>query len=188
MHEDVADRFVEKLKAAVTKMYGKHPSQSPHFARMISKKVAERVASCIVEGKIVLGGRSNVSDRYVEPTLLYPRDWNDPAMQQEVFRPVLSALPYKGLNSFIANIKTRDKRLAAYVFSRDPSVVDKFIGSVSFGDGCVNMTNLHCWVWSLSFGGVGNSGTVRYFDKVRFEALSNTKPMLISPADRIVDV
>lgn len=188
VHDDVADAFVDKLKASVRRMYGDDPSQSPDFARMISEDDAERVASYIVEDQLVLGGRFSVEDRYVEPTLLYQAAWDDPATQQEVFGPVLPILRYGDLDEVIDRIKTLDKPLAAYVFSRDHAAIDRFNTSVSFGGGCVNMTNLHCWVGSLPFGGVGSSGMGKYYGKAGFDALSNTKSMLVSPADQVVDV
>lgn len=73
MHESVADAFIAKLKAAIVKMYGSDPQQSPDFARMISEHDAQRVASYILPDKVVHGGRSDIKARYVEPTVLYPR-------------------------------------------------------------------------------------------------------------------
>jgi acyl-CoA reductase-like NAD-dependent aldehyde dehydrogenase len=45
--------------------------------------------------------------------------------------------------------------------------------------GCINQTNLHCWIDSLPFGGVGMAGMGKYYGKAGFEALSNTKAMLV---------
>ncbi|MGP4842830.1 aldehyde dehydrogenase family protein [Marinobacter sp. 1Y8] len=188
VHDSVADTFVDKLKASVIRMYGADPSQSPDLARMISEKDAARVASYILPEKTVLGGRSNVPDRYVEPTLLYPSDWSDPAMQQEVFGPVLPILRYSDLNELIDRLKSREKPLAAYIFSRDEVTIERFLQSVSFGGGCVNLTNLHCWIGSLPFGGVGHSGMGKYYGKAGFDVMSNAKSLLISPADQSVDV
>lgn len=188
VHDSVADTFVEKLKAAVIRMYGTDPSQSPDFARMISEKDTQRVASYILPDKVVLGGSSDVSARYVEPTLLYPSEWSDPAMQQEVFGPVLPILRYDDISTVVQTLKTRDKPLAAYIFSGADAMIERFLQSLSFGGGCVNLTNLHCWVGSRPFGGVGHSGMGKYYGKAGFDALSNAKSLLISPAHRTVDV
>ncbi|MFG6176186.1 aldehyde dehydrogenase family protein [Halomonas sp. THAF12] len=188
VHDSVAEAFVEKLKASVTRMYGEDPVKSPDFARMISEKDAARVQSYILPEKTVLGGRSNQAERYVEPTLLYPSDWSDPAMQQEIFGPVLPILRFDDLEALIARLKTRDKPLAAYIFSQDEATIERFLHAFSFGGGCVNLTNLHCWVGSLPFGGVGMSGMGKYYGKAGYEALSNAKSLLISPADKTLDV
>ena len=188
VHESVADEFVAKLKASIVRMYGEDPQQSPDFARMISEHDVERVVSYLVPEKIVLGGRHDVAARYVEPTLLYPSAWDDPALQQEIFGPVLPILPYRDLGELVATIKRRPKPLAAYVFSKNPRHVDFVLGSLSFGGGCVNQTNLHCWIDSLPFGGVGYSGMGKYYGKAGFDALSNTKAMLIGNPDLPLDV
>jgi len=188
VHERVADEFVARLKASIVRMYGEDPQQSPDFARMISEHDVERVVSYLLPEKIVLGGRYDVAARYVEPTILYPSAWEDPALQQEIFGPVLPVLRYRDLAELVATIKRRPKPLAAYVFSKDPSNVDFVLGSLSFGGGCVNQTNLHCWIDSLPFGGVGYSGMGKYYGKAGFDALSNTKAMLIGNPDLPLDV
>ncbi|MDF2475129.1 MAG: aldehyde dehydrogenase [Sphingobacterium sp.] len=188
VHESIADEFLDKLKASVIKMYGEDPSQSPDFARMISEHDTERVASYIVPEKVVLGGRFNVKDRYVEPTILYPSTWEDPAMQQEIFGPVFPILVYNDLKEIVEIIKRKPKSLAAYFFSKNQANIDYFINSVSFGGGCINQTNLHCWIDSLPFGGVGYAGMGKYYGKAGFDALSNTKAMLIGNPDLELDV
>jgi aldehyde dehydrogenase (NAD+) len=188
VHESVADEFIGRLKAAVVKMYGDDPQQSPDFARMISSHDAERVASYILSDKVVHGGRHDLEQRYVEPTILYPSGWSDPAMQQEVFGPVLPVLPYSDLKQTLDIIKRQPKPLAAYIFSSNQRTIDYVLHSLSFGGGCVNQTNLHCWIDSLPFGGVGYSGMGKYYGKAGFDAMSNTKAMLIGNPDVELDV
>lgn len=188
VHESVADAFLEKLKASITTMYGDDPQRSPDFARMISEHDAERVASYIVADKVVHGGRHDVAARYVEPTVLFPSTWDDPAMQQEVFGPVLPVLPYRDLREIVGIMKRKPKPLACYVFSKRQASIDYVLNGLSFGGGCVNQTNLHCWIDSLPFGGVGNSGMGKYYGKAGFDALSNTKSMLIGNPDAVLDV
>lgn len=184
VHEEVAQPFVDRLGASIRRMYGEDPGRSPDFARMISQADAARVVSYLLPDKVVHGGRYDVEARYVEPTVLYPSDWDDPAMRQEVFGPVLPVLPYRDLASLCTRIKQLPKPLAGYVFSRDQRVIDTFLRSVSFGGGCVNQTNLHCWIDDLPFGGVGYAGIGKYYGKAGFDALSNRKGLLIADADR----
>jgi len=188
VHETIAGEFLDKLKKATIKMYGEDPSQSPDFARMISEHDTERVASYIIPEKVVLGGHYNVKERYVEPTILYPSTWEDPAMQQEIFGPVFPILVYNDLKEIVEIIKRKPKSLAAYFFSKNQANIDYFINAVSFGGGCINQTNLHCWIDSLPFGGVGYAGMGKYYGKAGFDALSNTKAMLIGNPDLELDV
>ncbi|MGX9719080.1 aldehyde dehydrogenase family protein [Stenotrophomonas acidaminiphila] len=188
VHRSIADEFIARLKRSLTAMYGEDPARSPDFARMISEHDTERVASYIVPEKVVHGGRYDVPGRYVEPTVLYPSAWDDPAMQQEIFGPVLPVLPFDDLRELVRIIKRRPRPLAAYVFSTDKAAVDYVLGSVSFGGGCVNQANLHCWIDSLPFGGVGCSGMGKYYGKAGFDTLSNTKAVLIGNPDVVLDV
>lgn len=109
-------------------------------------------------------------------------------MQQEVFGPVLPVLPYRDLKQTVNIIKRRPKALAAYVFSKSQQNIDYVLHGLSFGGGCVNQTNLHCWIDNLPFGGVGQSGMGKYYGKTGFDALSNTKAMLIGNPDVELDV
>lgn len=188
VHRSIADDFIARLKRSLTAMYGEDPQQSPDFARMISAHDTERVASYILPDKVVHGGRHDVADRYVEPTVLYPSSWDDPAMQQEVFGPVLPVLAYDDFDAMLDTVMRKPRPLAAYIFSKEPSRIERFVGRVSFGGGCVNQTNLHCWIDSLPFGGVGCSGMGKYYGKAGFDALSNTKALLLGNPDEVLDV
>ena len=75
-----------------------------------------------------------------------------------------------------------------YIFSKNQATIDYVLRSLSFGGGCVNQTNLHCWIDSLPFGGVGYSGMGKYYGKAGFDALSNTKALLIGNPDLELDV
>lgn len=130
VHESVADTFIAKLKASIVKMYGTDPQQSPDFARMISEYDAQRVASYILPERVVHGGRSDTKARYVEPTILYPSTWDDPALQQEVFGPVLPVMPYSDMKKIVGILKRKPKSLAAYVFSKTQANIDYVLGSV----------------------------------------------------------
>lgn len=188
VHRSIADEFIARLKRSLVAMYGENPRQSPDFARMITEHDAERVGSYIMPEKVVHGGSFDVAGRFVEPTVLYPSSWDDPAMQQEIFGPVLPVLPYDDLIDVVNIIKRKPKSLAAYIFSKDQAAIDLFLSGVSFGGGCVNQTNLHCWIDSLPFGGVGYSGMGKYYGKAGFDALSNTKALLIGNPDLLLDV
>ena len=112
---------------------------------------------------------------------------DDPALRQEVFGPVLPVLRYADLDDVILRVQDKERPLAAYVFTEDDAVRDAVLGRLSFGGGCVNQTNIHCWVDSLPFGGVGWSGFGKYYGREGFDALSNKKSILISDGPGSID-
>ena len=187
-HESIADQLVDAMRKSIARMYGNDPQRSPDFARLISEQDAERVRSYILNDKVIAGGEADIGDRYVAPTILYPTAWEDPAMQQEIFGPVLPVLSYTDLKALMRKIKAKPKPLAAYVFSKRQKNIDNILHSLSFGGGCVNQTNIQSWVDSLPFGGVGLSGMGKYYGKAGFDALSNSKAMLIGNPDEELDI
>jgi hypothetical protein len=78
------------------------------------------------------------------------------------------------------------KPLAAFVFSRDQKVIDRFIGELSYGSGAVNQVNIHLFIASMPFGGTGKSGIGQYYGKHGLDALTHAKSMLISPPDSAI--
>jgi aldehyde dehydrogenase (NAD+) len=79
------------------------------------------------------------------------------------------------------------KPLSTFVFSRDQAVIDQVIRSISFGGGAVNQTNIHLFIETMPFGGVGDSGIGHYYGRHGYESLTHAKAMLISPADVTIE-
>ncbi|GAB2692286.1 hypothetical protein GCM10027089_12380 [Nocardia thraciensis] len=57
------------------------------------------------------GGHFDVADRYVEPTVLYPSEGSDPALQQEVFRSGVAGAALHRLDEVVQTIKDKPKPL-----------------------------------------------------------------------------
>jgi aldehyde dehydrogenase (NAD+) len=53
--------------------------------------------------------------------------------------------------------------LAAFIFSRNQDAIDRFVGELSFGGGAVNQVNIHLFVETMPFGGVGSAGMGHYW-------------------------
>jgi aldehyde dehydrogenase (NAD+) len=77
--------------------------------------------------------------------------------------------------------------LAAFIFSREQKTIDRFIGQLSFGGGAVNQVNVHLFVETMPFGGIGPSGMGHYYGKHGFDMMTHAKSMLISPPDVAID-
>jgi aldehyde dehydrogenase (NAD+) len=187
VHESVADAFVAEVKNAVVELYGTEPKNNPDYSRVISAREVSRLAGLIDPTKVVSGGQSDAEARYLDPTILYPVAWDDPIMEEEVFGPVLPILTYKTLDEALSRIAGTPDPLAAFVFSRDQKVIDRFIGELSYGGGAVNQVNINVFIESMPFGGTGQSGMGHYYGKHGFDALTHAKSMLISPPDSAIN-
>ena len=187
VHESVAEAFVAACKKALVELYGEDPRTNPDHSRIITSETVKRLASLIDPAKVVAGGRFDEAARYLDPTLLYPVSWSDAVMQDEIFGPILPILTYSDHEELIATIKSRPKPLAAYVFSRDQKAIDRLMGSLSFGGGAVNQTNVFLFIETMPYGGVGTSGIGHYYGKHGFDALTHAKSILVSPPDVAID-
>lgn len=125
--------------------------------------------------------------RYFDPTVVYPVSWSDKIRGGEIFGPILPILTYKTLDEAFSEIKSRPKPLSAFIFSRDQSNIDHFLNSVSFGGGAINQNNVHLFIETMPFGGVGNSGLGSYYGKFGFDSLTHAKSLLVSPPDVAID-
>jgi aldehyde dehydrogenase (NAD+) len=183
VHESVADRFVTEAKAALIALYGKDPKSNPDYSRIISPREVSRLAALIEPEKVVIGGKSDPEARYLYPTIIYPVSWEDNIMEDEIFGPILPIITYRTLDEVFDRISQAPPPLAAFIFSRNQNTIDRFAGELSFGGGAVNQVNIHLFVESMPFGGVGSAGIGHYYGKYGFDMLSHAKSMLISPPD-----
>jgi len=180
VHQTVRDAFIDELIKSILKFYGEDASVAERYCRIINDRHFHRLTALIEEKKIVYGGRYSATDRYIEPTLLYPVDWNDKVMQDEIFGPILPIIAYSDLDDMIRKINERPKPLALYLFVNDKVIRRKIIRETSFGGGAVNNTIMHFVSHYLPFGGVGPSGMGRYHGQYSFDAFSHTKSVLRS--------
>jgi aldehyde dehydrogenase (NAD+) len=187
VHEKVADEFIAECRKAVIELYGENPKENPDYSRIINAREVRRLALLVDEDKVILGGGYDEAERYFEPTILYPVVWTDPVMQGEIFGPLLPILRYSNVHEAIAQIKSRPKPLAGYIFSRDQSTIDEFVSGFSFGGGAVNQTNVHVYLDSIPFGGVGESGIGSGNGKYGYDSMTHAKSILISPPDVSID-
>jgi aldehyde dehydrogenase (NAD+) len=187
VHESIAEEFVAEAKAALIRLFGDDPKSNSDYSRVINAREVSRLAGLIDPKKVIIGGRSDPAACYLDPTIVYPVTWDDPIMKDEVFGPILPVLTYRTLDEALGRIAATPSPLAAFIFSREQKTIDRFIGELSFGGGAVNQVNIHLYVETMPFGGVGPAGMGHYYGKHGFDMLTHAKSMLISPADVAID-
>ena len=180
VHESVKDAFIDEMVKVVIKFYGEDASRHPRYCRIINDRHFQRLVALIDRTKIVYGGKTDADDRYIEPTLLYPADWNDEVMQGEIFGPILPIIPYSDLDEVIRRINDRPHPLSLYMFVNNRAIRQKIIRETFFGGGAVNNTIMQVVSPYLPFGGLGYSGLGRYHGRFSFETFSHTKSILRS--------
>src|SRR6266446_2048797 len=187
VHDSVAAAFVAECKKAVVELYGTDPKNNSDYSRVISSAAVERLASLIDQKKVISGGKSDPKARYIDPTILYPVTWDDPIMEDEIFGPLLPILTYTDIDAAIRAVKKHPKPLSGFLFSRDQKAIEHFLASLSFGGGAINQVNIHLFIETMPFGGVGYSGIGHYYGRAGFDALTHAKSVLISPPDVAIE-
>ena len=177
LHRDVKQEFVAAYREALIKLHGDDARLSKHYVRMVSDRAFERVASYLKEGEAIVGGATNTSERYIEPTLLDGVKPDAAILREEIFGPVLPIVEYDNIDDAICYILDREKPLALYVFAEE-SVARRVIRHTSSGGACVNDVIMHIANEHLPFGGVGNSGMGRYHGRDSLYSFSHRRSVL----------
>jgi aldehyde dehydrogenase (NAD+) len=182
VHEKILPEFIEKSKAAITKMYG-DPRTSKDYGRLVNARHFSRVnhllADATAQGATTItGGTTDAAEKFIAPTLLTQLNPTSAIMREEIFGPLLPILPYTDLTDPISHINASPKPLALYIFSKDDQAVERILTQTSAGGTAINTTVLHFSHPNLPFGGVNNSGIGAAHGVYGFRAFSHERAVL----------
>ena len=180
IREELAEEFIDAFRDAVRRLLGDDPRQSRHYARLVNDRAFDRVASYLGQGTVRVGGESDRTERYIEPTLLTKVDPAAPVMREEIFGPVLPMIPFREQSEIVDFITAREKPLALYYFGPEKQGRE-ILAHTSSGGACLNDTIMHIVSEALPFGGVGNSGMGRYHGRESFDAFSHRRAVVETP-------
>ncbi len=178
VHSSVKDEFLAEMQRSIKKFYGREPISNAAFPRIVNHKHFYRLEKMLMEDKAVIGGRTDVENLAIEPTVLLPQSTQSACMQQEIFGPILPVFTYEKIETVINFVNDNSKPLALYLFTENKAVKKRILTECSFGGGCINDTVSHFVTSNLPFGGVGGSGMGRYHGKNSFDCFSNHKSVM----------
>ncbi len=138
----------------------------------------KKVVEYISQGEVLYGGKFDIEERYVEPTIIRVRDLTLPIMNEEIFGPVWPVVTWKTYEDLQKIIRQNRYPLSCYIFSNNRKTKDFLIQNIEFGNGCINDNLVHFANCSLPFGGIQNSGFGRYHGRFSFETFSHSKSMV----------
>jgi acyl-CoA reductase-like NAD-dependent aldehyde dehydrogenase len=177
----VYEAFLGKVQEVAADFYGEDMQESKFFARIVNERHFDRVEKLIASGQPIVGGQTDRSDLYIAPTVLRDVEDDSPAMQEEIFGPILPTLPVRDMDHAIAFINARDKPLSLYAFTRSGDLADRFVRETSSGtvmvNDCVTFQANH----NLPFGGVGESGMGAFHGQHSFDGFSHLKAVMKRP-------
>ncbi len=178
---DVKDEFLGLMKKAITQFYGEDPSKSPDYARIVNDRHHARLVGLIGDGNVYSGGRHDVKDLYIEPTVLLNPPLDSPVMQEEIFGPILPVIEVISDQEAIDHVNSQSKPLGLYIFAEDTETAERILNETESGDAVVNDCTIQPLIPDLPFGGVGESGMGKYHGEWGFRAYTNARGVLYNP-------
>jgi aldehyde dehydrogenase (NAD+) len=187
VHRDQFDDVVAALADSAGKMrVGPGLDPGTQLGPVVSAEQRERVLSYIASGReegadLVAGGGTGAQagadgdggGYFVEPTLFTATDDSLKIAREEIFGPVLVALPYESLEEVAARANDTDYGLAAGVWTSSLANAHRLAAMLKAGSVYVN-----CWGEvdpGAPFGGYKASGVGREHGREGLEAYLETK-------------
>ncbi|MEP2781572.1 MAG: coniferyl aldehyde dehydrogenase [Pseudoruegeria sp.] len=181
------DEFADKLRAAMVALYPTG-ANSPDYSAIITKRHYDRLVNMVATATnagvktISLDHANSIkAHRKFAPTILIDPPLDLQVMQDEVFGPIISLIPYDTQDDAIQFVAKRDHPLALYVFAEDRSDQDLWLKQSLSGGASMNEVVVHVGCSTLPFGGVGASGIGACHGERGFETFSHMKSVLVQP-------
>ncbi|MBT5859099.1 MAG: aldehyde dehydrogenase family protein, partial [Flavobacteriales bacterium] len=178
VEKKIEQKLLEALKEEIKNNYSNSVSVNENYVQIINERHFQRLTNLIPTDKIYTGGKYNIEERVIHPTILHNINFEDEIMKDEIFGPILPIISFDNLDATIANIKKKDKPLSLYIYSNNKKRIKKLLYEISFGGGAINDSLVHLLNPNLPFGGVGASGIGSYHSKAGFDTFTHYKSIL----------
>jgi len=184
-HRKVFDQMVEGISGAAKSIkLGPGLDPKTQMGPLISKEQQDRVLSYIESGKsqgasVVVGGGAPAHDGYyVEPTVLVNVKPDMRVVREEIFGPVLVAQRFDDVDEIAALANDTEFGLAASVWSKDLSIVQRIVPKIKAGTVWVNCHNF--LDPNMPFGGYKQSGFGREHGRHGIELYTEIKSVCMA--------
>ena len=149
---------------------------------LISARQQQRVFNYIELGRekgatLACGGEQFGPGYFVKPTVIVDVDQKNPVVQEEIFGPVLVALPFDDLDEVVRLANDSPYGLGASIWSNDLGAVHRMIPKIKSGSVWVNCHS--ALDPALPFGGYKLSGVGREMGAAAIEHYTELKSVLI---------
>jgi phenylacetaldehyde dehydrogenase len=163
VEQSIFDKVVEGVSAAAGKIkVGPGFDPTTQMGPLVSEEQLNRVCGFLESGftegaKATVGGkRKGEKGYFVEPTVLVNTNDKMKVVQEEIFGPVVTAIPFKDENDLITQANNSVYGLAAGIWTRDINRAHTVAAEMRAGTVWINCYNI--FDAALPFGGFKQSG------------------------------
>jgi phenylacetaldehyde dehydrogenase len=180
VEEDIFDTVVAGIADESRKIrVGPGFERTTDMGPLVSHEQLERVSSYVESGltqgaKAVVGG-NRVGDKgyFYEPTVLVNTDQNMKVVQEEIFGPVVAAMPFKDIDDLVVKANDSAYGLAAGIWTKEISKAHRVASAIRAGTVWINCYNI--FDAALPFGGYKQSGWGREMGHEALELYTQVK-------------
>jgi phenylacetaldehyde dehydrogenase len=163
VEKDIFDKVIEGISASAKKIrVGSGLDPKTQMGPLVSEEQLSRVCGYLESGfkqgaKAAAGGQKKGDKGYfVEPTVLVDTTEDMKVVQEEIFGPVVVAMPFSSTEEIIPRANDNVYGLAAGIWTRDISKAHRMAESLQAGTVWINCYNI--FDAALPFGGYKQSG------------------------------
>lgn len=185
IHENLFDEVVDGVsRAAEAIKVGYGLNADTEMGPLVSAEQFDRVTGYLKIGleegsRAVTGGSAIDGPGYfVQPTVLVDATADHRIIREEIFGPVVAALPFADVDDLAAQANDSVYGLAAGVWTRDLSKAHKLAKRIKAGT--VHINTYHIYDAALPFGGFKQSGWGREMGEEALAAYQEVKSVVIA--------
>ena len=178
VNEKIKSKLVTAITKEIERAFGKNQKKSDDYGRIAHLNHFKKLKTAIKGEKVIYGGETDEKSLYFSPTLVENISKESVLMKEEIFGPVLPIISYDKESEIHYFLKSQERPLAFYVFSKRNKFINQLFNRYSFGGGVANDSIIQFANDNLPFGGIGQSGMGAYHGKYSFKNFSHEKPFI----------
>jgi aldehyde dehydrogenase (NAD+) len=117
VHTSKKNELIAAFKKSIQSFYTDSPETSYNYGKIINERQFRRLIEYLNQGTIIHGGSHNISELYIEPTIIENVSSEAPLMKEEIFGPILPVITFNTMEEAKAIIQNNPDPLSFYIYT-----------------------------------------------------------------------